>query len=67
MDDVRAGERVYLRMAPRNAGTVSHVNTDGFKVVYDMPERKPGKPRPRFSYPWAMAPRFVIGRPAAED
>lgn len=63
---LRTGERVYLNAAPSSTGTVTKVSADGFRVTWDLPDRKRNEPRIRRAYPWAMAPRFGSGKGPGE-
>ena len=64
---LRTGQRVYLRAAPHNTGTVSRTESHAFRVIYDDKLRKPRHPRPVFWYPWSAEERFAPGRPAPQD
>jgi len=60
---LNCGDRVYMRVRPANAGTVSHADADGFTVVFDFPSRKPYQERERYRYPWKRADAFLKGNP----
>jgi hypothetical protein len=65
---LRSGDRVYQRYCPWNTGTVSGVvKGHTFTVVYDYPDRRPGQPRQRFTYPASMQRNFLIGRPPVTE
>lgn len=64
---VKAGQRVYLRASPHNAGTIAKITPVCFEVVYDNPLRKPRQPRSRYRYPLGALERFAAGRPAPQD
>lgn len=60
---LHAGDRVYMRVRPANAGVVSKADINGFSVVFDFPGRKQYQPRQRYRYTWDNAPAFITGNP----
>lgn len=61
---LRPGDRVYQRYNPWNTGIVSKIIKGlSFTVLYDYPDRKPGKPRKRFTYPVDRSENFFLGFP----
>lgn len=65
--DLNAGDRVFMRVRPTNAGAVCRVNASGFSVVFDDPGRKPYEPRSRYRYPWQKAGAFIKGNPPSDQ
>lgn len=62
---MNTGDRIHVRNAPGNTGTVSRVVPGlRFRVTWDDPGRPKGRPRARHWYPDSYRPHFAPGNPA---
>lgn len=63
---LRVGDRVYQRVNPWHAGTVTRADSHGFTITYDGHGRRGGEPRMRASFPFSRGWDFLVGNASPE-